>query len=618
MLNGSTVDIKLPAISDVFRLPLTGDPDRSATHPDQLIGFHLKALLDLVVPVHNDQDLSVDGYKLLSDRNTIHPLFSSPEEPPETPADSLALYEPRIGFIQGLLRTLLEVITLESDGKAVKVDGFTLKDPSQWLTPSNGASDILAHAATRCNLDCLFCYNKGSSPVLTPKAGNASGEFQQIRSRIEHYIPGSKLNIFPDMKSPGESLAHPHIDDILRALRRKTGECFRISTNGATLTPEMIDVLSECSPVYLDISINSASPERRRMLMRDHRPEIALTSLKRLEKEQIPYSVVIVPWPYPSADAMLRDLSATLDFAAGHSPTLIQISLPGWAGSRFHTNMPSNGLWANEGLWPDESLWTELTGHIRSFRDRAICPVVVRPGLFEDYLNPDRINEPALIGVVKNSPLAMAGLRKGDRLVKINGIPVNTKRQARTLLTLLHQSDLTASSILVQRADERITIPVPLRCFAYPYSPVAATHLGAVFSHSGIPEQWVDLLWQTVSTKNAKRVLVLTSKLIRPFLEKAICANGRFSAIDLHLLTPENRYFGGNICMGDLLVVEDFIFAVEDFIKKSRVRPELVILPSTPFHISGWGRDLTGRVYLDIERHLGIPTALVECDPLLE
>jgi len=576
-------------------------------NPDHLIGLLFKALLDLVIPVHGDQDVFVDGYKLLSDRTMIHPLFSSREDIPEPATDSLELYEPRIGFIQGLLQSLLGLIDLESGGRAVNVDGFSLKDPSRWLTPSNGASDILAHAATRCNLDCLFCYNKTSSPVSAPKAGNAAKEFQQIRSRIHHYVPGSKLSIFPDMKSPGESLSHPHIKDILRKLRSRTGECFRISTHGSTLTPEMIGVLSDCRPVYLDISINSASPERRRILMGDHHPEIALSSLRHLEKAEIPYSVVIVPWPYPSADAMFRDLSETLDFAAAHSPTLIQISLPGWAGNRISRD-----------IQPDESLWTGLTGHIRSFRDRADCPVVVRPGLFEDYLNPERINEPVLAGVINNSPLARAGLRKGDRMVKINGIPVRTRRKARTLLTVLHQSDLTATSITVQRAGEPISIPVPLRCFAYPYSPEAATHLGAVFSHSGIPEQWPDLLRQTISSRKAKRVLVLTSKLIRPFMEKAIRADGGFSAVDLYLLTPENRYFGGNICMGDLLVVEDFIVAVEDFIKKSRVRPDLVILPSSPFHISGWGRDLTGRVYLDIERRLGIPAALVECDPLLD
>ena len=47
------------------------------------------------------------------------------------------------------------------------MNGFRLKDLRQWLAPGN-ASDILAHAASRCNLDCRFCYNKGASRVLNP------------------------------------------------------------------------------------------------------------------------------------------------------------------------------------------------------------------------------------------------------------------------------------------------------------------------------------------------------------------------------------------------------------------------------------------------------------------
>jgi hypothetical protein len=605
MLNGSGFDI--PLTSDIFRFPIANDPGCRTTRPDQLIEFHLKALLDLVIPFGASQELFVDGYKLLSDRDTIRPLFSSPKDLSNGSNDSLDVYEPRIGFIKKLLESLLGVIELESDGKTVKVDGFSLKDPDQWLSPSNGAADILAHAATRCNLDCLFCYNKGTSPALIPEPGNAAQEFQQLNSRIDHYVPGSRLNLFPHMKSPGESLAHPYIRDILGLLRRKTDECFRISTNGSTLTEKMINDLSDCRPVYLDISINSASADRRRMLMNDRKPEIALASLKRLEKAQIPYSLVIVPWPYPSTDAMHRDLSATIDFASAHSPTLVQISLPGGAANRF-----------NPGVTLTESLWVELADHIRRLRDRVSCPMVMRPGLFEDYQNPDRINDPILTGVIENSPLARAGLRRGDRICKINGFAVATRRQARLLLTVLHESDLPASAISVQRADTQLNMDVDLLQSGYPYLKAAATHLGAVFSHSGIPGQWLDQLWQTISCKNARQVLVLTSKLIRPFLEKAISADGRFSAIDLHLLTPENKYFGGNICMGDLLVVEDFIFAVNDYIKRNHSRPDLLVLPSTPFHLSGWGRDLTGRVYLDIQRHLGIATALVECDPIFD
>ena len=52
--------------------------------------------------------------------------------------------------------------------------------------------------------------------------------------------------------------------------------------------------------------------------------------------------------------------------------------------------------------------------------------------------------------------------------------------------------------------------------------------------------------------------------------------------------------------------------------EKEEVEPDLVVIPSSPFHLSGWGRDLTGRVYLDIERSTGIPVALVECEPIFD
>jgi hypothetical protein len=65
-------------------------------------------------------------------------------------------------------------------------------------------------------------------------------------------------------------------------------------------------------------------------------------------------------------------------------------------------------------------------------------------------------------------------------------------------------------------------------------------------------------------------------------------------------------------------VVEDFIASVKDFLNEGRVLPDLIVIPSSPFHLSGWGRDLTGRVYKDIERLTGIPVGLIECDPIFD
>ena len=117
-----------------------------------------------------------------------------------------------------------------------------------------------------------------------------------------------------------------------------------------------------------------------------------------------------------------------------------------------------------------------------------------------------------------------------------------------------------------------------------------------------------------ISSRGSREILLLTSSLVKPVLKKMLAEQGFIPEVNLHLRIPRNRYFGGNIFMGDLMVVEDFIEAIEAFIDKEKIHPDLVLIPSSPFHLSGWGRDLTGRVYLDIERRTGVPVALVECE----
>ena len=70
--------------------------------------------------------------------------------------------------------------------------------------------------------------------------------------------------------------------------------------------------------------------------------------------------------------------------------------------------------------------------------------------------------------------------------------------------------------------------------------------------------------------------------------------------------------------MGDLLVVQDFIDYIKDYVTSTDKKPDLIVIPSSPFNISGWGRDLTGRVYLDIERETGIHVEIIECQTIYD
>jgi hypothetical protein len=592
---------------NTLRFSLDTLKSRLLLDPNSLVHRHFHELLDLLIPVQQGREIRVDGYKLLSDRGTVRPLYPGQDDGGQDTVDTLDLYEPRLSYIRSLLQSLLSVVELEMDGKPVGVDGFRLKKLEHWLAPCGGAGDILAHASANCNLNCRFCYNKAAPVTLSPRSMAPEDERREMRTRIDYYVPRGKLSLFPHMGSPAELLTHPDLMTILRRLREKTSEVLRIPTNGSCLNPAMIRCLSEFAPVYLDISLNSSAPERRSWLMNDPSSSTAINSLALLRESRIPFTVVIVPWPFPSREEMLDDLQRTVAFACGHDPVLIQISLPGCARAL-----------AEESPFNMEEVWGRLRKTCRELRSEIDCPLVIRPGLFEEYDVPESVNAPMVFGVVKHSPVANAGLVPGDVIVKINGLPIQSRAQARLLLTTLHGKESGPALLSVRRSGTLLNLELDRTNFDYPYTPETATYLGVVFASSGIPREWMERLKDVIDIHRARDVLLLTSRLVRPTVEQMVSHNGMFSAVNIHMHVPRNRFFGGNIFMGDLMVVEDFIEAVREFMDEQKMRPDLIVLPSSPFHLSGWGRDLTGRVYLDIERRLKIPVSLVECDPIFD
>jgi MoaA/NifB/PqqE/SkfB family radical SAM enzyme/RNase P/RNase MRP subunit p29 len=573
----------------------------------EMLAGHLQAILDLLTLTWKGKRVRIDGYRLLDEPDLDHPLYPDVNQESAQYADRLDIYEPRIPYIRQLMESILSIVDFEYQGEPVRIDGFLLKRPDQWLKPGGGAADILAQAATRCNLKCRFCYNLGSPPVFKETSRKAEAEYEEILARIAYYVPGSKLGLFPDAGSPCEMLTHPYILEILTALRRKTDEVVRIPTNGSLLTPEMIRALSQYQPLFVDVSLNTSSPSRRRWLMRDLEPEVAINALAELESAHISYSVVIVPWPFPSLEEMVEDLVRTVAFSARFNPAYMQISLPGY--SRW---------FSNETLFDREEVWNRLKTEIRQLRTVTDCPLIIRPGLFEEYLDPEAIDAPRLIGVIRHSPAAGAGMVPGDRLVAINGLRVSNRTQALLLLGTIHNSRLDRVLVTVERPGGQVDLPLGLKNFEYPFDPRTAPYAGCVFPSAGIPLNWMEQIRTMIATEKAREVLILTSTLVRPMLEKRIRESFFPDEVHLHLCVPANHYLGGNIFMGDLLTVEDFIAVVKTFLDEGQVLPDLIIIPSSPFHLSGWGRDLTGRVYKDIERVTGIPVGLIECAPIFD
>ena len=645
----------------IFRYPLEERKIGSGRDSlQEMIRTQLGSLLGLLCLYQGGEEVKVDGFRLMNEGESIHPIFPSgldkaevkakveakvkaevevqakakvkvkavdepkpgpqpqPKPSPQPQPQSLTsfqslrnaeLYEPRIPHLQRILESLLSVIVLESEGKPVKVDGFRLKDLSHWLVPSAGdPAEVFDHLATGCDCDCSFCYLKGNPPslALDQPQRKSEEEWEEARTRLKYFSPAGKRALFPTLGSSYEILSHPRALDLLRELRGKTDRPFRLSTNGNRLTRDFIGELARLKPVYLYLSLNSSSPSRRGEIMGAANPETAIHSLPLLRERGIPFAVIVVPWPFPSKEEMLSDLRETVAYADRHDAHLVEVSLPGY--SRY---------FSPEALFDREDVWSSVVSEIRALRREVRVPLLTKPGLYEETLHEKKFNLPVVTGVVKNSPAAHGGIQKGDLILSIGGLKVSSRPQARDLLHLHHQNRTPSLSLSIQRGKEFFELNLFTGQHGYPYAPETDHHLGMIFMGSGFRPSLLEALKSLITDHQARNVLLLSSPLVKPVFLQLLQESSLFGGIQIRVEVPENRYFGGNICMGDLLVVQDFIEAIREVLRKSPP-PDLVVIPSSPFSLGQWRRDLEGRVFTEIERSVGLPVALLDCEPIYD
>jgi hypothetical protein len=326
-----------------------------------------------------------------------------------------------------------------------------------------------------------------------------------------------------------------------------------------------------------------------------------------LKKYGIPFSVIVVMWPFPSLAEALEDLAITAAYAEDNLAVLVQVNLPGY--TKFFTPRPS---------FDTEEVWQRTVEHVHGLRERLGCPIVIRPSLYEENLTRDRKNMAEVIGTVIGSPASKCGLEPGDIIAMVNGIKVANRAQARDLLTILQGNGTDGGTLTVGRGGRLLELEIrPADC-GFPFTPFTATHLGAVFMGTGLRQEYLERMRNILLTHDGGEVLLLSSRLVKPTLEQMLEENPWYvpEGTRLHIEVPENDYFGGNVILGDLLLVQDFIDFIKRYLRETGSQVDLILIPSSPFYLGGWKRDLSGRPYLDIEREVGIPVALIECDPM--
>jgi hypothetical protein len=233
---------------------------------------------------------------------------------------------------------------------------------------------------------------------------------------------------------------------------------------------------------------------------------------------------------------------------------------------------------------------------------------------------------PVVEGTYPGSPAAAAGVRVGDVVARVNGRRMLTRDQANNALKQL-AADSHPASVEFLRGDETRCVHLsPLADASadrYPYKPASypiPRDAYGLFFTGGFKLTYLKGVMDAVERRGARNVLLFVSRLMKPMydsLAEVYPGYAEFAErVRLRIGNAPCRYWGGNVMLGDLNVVEDFAIEIRRELAAIGARPKLILLPSTfVFHR---GFDVCGVHFKSLERRFGVPVDLVRCDVIMK
>ena len=525
-------------------------------------------------------------------------------EDPYQSLDSVKISEPRLEMVHNRIRELLKVVKLESDGQPVEVDGFRLRDPGQWTSRCGTPFSDLWGISNACNMRCPFCYEEGDPEGLTVlNEPAAMTTFEEIETRIKHRDSELGTSLFQPLTFTNEIFCNPDAMAIITRLREESpDEVLTFVTNGTYLTEDIVAKLAELKPIFFNFSVNSLDPEIRRKILVDKFPEVAIQTVELLRKYEIPYLGSLVCWP----TIPWEDIENTVRVLDEEKCAIIRFSLPAYSkelkGQRFKFDR--------------DEFWAEALEVANRLQQEIDTPLKIEP-----YHLTDPTTQANIVGVIKGSSAYYAGINSRDTILAVNSVTAHTVNQALSLLAkAVHLS--TKVEVLLRdhltQQERVIELDRDSQKIEFPYSAMRELKgfEWGIILVEGLKFRYLKEMQALIKAHAAKRVLVCSSELMRPIVAEMIAVTSAFEGVDVALEVPPNRFFGGTVSLGDLLVVSDYIEFINEYQANASHPADLVLIPSSPFSRGGWKRDLCGVPFVDIERLTKVPVELIDCKPL--
>ncbi|MCL6612704.1 MAG: DUF512 domain-containing protein [Peptococcaceae bacterium] len=430
-----------------------------------------------------------------------------------------------------------------------KAPEMTVKD---LVLESAARSNILPVIST-CNVRCRFC-SHGQNPPSVETRRMPAISMDLVDEALTLMDPGKPVVIGESVTRlmEGEPFVHPRFREILELTRNKLPRAeIRITTNGTMLDRETVDFLASLGGVVITLSLNSSSISLRKYLMNDPRAQTAVESPALLREAAVPCHGSVVAVPHLTG---WEDLAGTLEFLDRNGAATVRVFLPG------HTRF------SPPGFRPPRELRRRLHEFITGIRFRLKVPVTLEPPVIEDL-------RAEVAGVMAGSPACRAGIRAGDTIASVNGIPARSRVDAfRRVLAGRNPS------VEVIRGGEMAVVEIVKE---------NGRPSGLVFDYDIDPAA-VEKIAAAARRKGAREALLLTSELGYPAVKMGL---ERFSAGSpaVRIAAVKNRFFGGSIGCAGLLTVAD----MRDALIEYGTGADLVIVPGIAFDARG--RDIAGR-----------------------
>lgn len=446
-------------------------------------------------------------------------------------------------------------------------------DLNALIRQSACESNILP-VTSRCDGGCVFCSHRNNPPgvrvfgVGTRTLDEITETMRYLRADREITIGDSATRI-----NEGEPLMHPDFPEIMIRLRdRFPSAGIMVTTNGRRLDDKLAAALAKLGGITVNLSLNSATVEGRRILMGEDREtaERTLTNVSRLRESGLTFHGSLVAMPNLTG---LDDAETTVRALAAYGAMSVRVFIPGCSG------------YVREGLFPD---WDETAASLRELTarlsDELPVPILLEPSIAADL-------RAEISGVLPGSP-AYGLLRRGDVITAINGISPRSRVEAFAMLEPPGDYTLSVS----QGGTPPVTVSL------------SWSETGG----SGITMEYDFDMERAESVRRAVLTapglpIALTSELGFDAFAAMVQSMGLTGKLAVHAV--RNRTFGGSIRCSGLLCADDYIAAFTEYFTAANPALGAVMLPSESFSSAGY--DLTGRHVSELGTAFKLPTALL-------